>query len=230
MRIDVVLATRLGTGPADRVRLARMRAAGRAGVDIRVRIPDGAPTSITTAQQDARATPGVLAEILAAESDGADAVVVNCTADTGVRQARDLVSIPVVGVSESAFHLAAQLGDRFSVLTFAERIAPRFRSMARRWGMRRKLASVRSVETPLEEIADFEALGRSLLTQAELCLREDGAELIVLGCTDFENAADLLRDGLAEAGRPVPVLCPFELGMHQAAAMVDMHLGRRRRH
>lgn len=226
MRIDVVLATRLGTGPADDLRLERMRATGRPGVDIRIRIPDGAPTSITTPAEDARAAPGVIAEILAAEANGAEAVVVNCTADTGVKRARALAAIPVVGVSESAFHLAAQLGGRFSVLTFAERIAPRFRSMARRWGMARRLASVRSVEMPLEEIDDFAVLGTALLAAAETCLREDGADLIVLGCTDFENAAGIVRDGLAERGYAVPVLCPFELGMHQAASLLDMGLSR----
>ena len=221
MRIDVVLATSLGDGPADAVRRARMLVAARPGTELRIRIPAGAPTSITTSAEDAAATPGVLSEIAAAENDGADAVIVNCTADTGVVEARKRVAIPVIGVSETAFHRAAELSERFSVLTFAERIAPRFEAMAVRWGMADRLASVRSVEMPLEEIDDFGLLAAALLDQAAACVLQDGAQVVVLGCTDFENAAGLVEEGLAARGIGVPLLRPYDLGLREAEMLVD---------
>ena len=200
-----------------------MLAAARPGTNLRIRIPAGAPTSITTSAEDARATPGVLSEIDAAEAEGAEAVIVNCTADTGVEEARRRVAIPVIGVSETAFHRAAQLAERFSVLTFAARIAPRFEAMAVRWGMAGRLASVRSVEMPLEDIEDFGLLAAALLDQADACVRKDGARVVVLGCTDFENAADLVEDGLAARGMRVPLLRPYDLGLREAERLVESH-------
>jgi allantoin racemase len=224
MRIDVVQATVPASGSLDPVRMKAIVGAGRAGTNIRVRLPKGAPTSITGTYDDAMAVPGVLAEIRAAAEEGADAVVVNCTADTGVDAAREAVTIPVVAVSQAALSLAAQLSDGFSVLTFAARIAPRFEAMAHRWGMAHRLKSVRSVETPLEDIADHGLLAEHLAREAELCIREDGAHAIILGCTDFELAADAMARHLQSRDIVIPLLRPFAIGVHLAEDLVAMRL------
>jgi allantoin racemase len=224
MRIDVVHANTPASGALTKERENSIRGAGAAGTEIRIRLPAHAPTSITCEYDDARAGPGVLDQVLAAACEGADAVVINCTADTAVTAAREIVGIPVVGVSESSFYVAAQLADRFSVLTFAMTIAPRFEAMAQRWGMPRRLASVRSVETPLEEITDRAELARQLTQAAAECIRSDGAHLIILGCTDFELAAEAIASGLEREGLAVPLLCPFALGVRQAEMLVGLGL------
>ncbi len=224
MRIDVIQATVPAAGALDPGRLRAIEQAGRPGTQITVRLPKGAPTSITSTYDDAMATPGVLAEIRAAAQEGAKAAVVNCTADTGVEAAREAVGIPVVAVSQAAFSLAAQLSDSFSVLTFAARIAPRFEAMARRWGMAHKLMSVRSVETPLETIDDHEALAKDLAREAELCVRQDGAHAIILGCTDFELAADAMAKHLKGRDIVIPLLRPFAIGVYLAEDLAAMRL------
>ncbi|MDX2007636.1 MAG: hypothetical protein SFU83_20540 [Meiothermus sp.] len=40
-----------------------------------------------------------------------DAVIVDCTSDVGVREARALVNIPVVGAGEASLRLSQQQGD-----------------------------------------------------------------------------------------------------------------------
>lgn len=69
------------------------------------------PLTIRTAEDEAIATPGVVAKIVQAEQDGIDAVIVDCTSDVGVREARALVNIPVVGAGEASLRLAQQQGD-----------------------------------------------------------------------------------------------------------------------
>ena len=118
MRIDVIHANAPASGKLDEARASSIRAAGAPGTEIAIRLPHHAPTSITSQYDDARAAPSVLEQVLAAAREGADALVINCTADTAVEAAREAVAIPVVGVSEAALHLAAQLADTFSVLTF----------------------------------------------------------------------------------------------------------------
>jgi allantoin racemase len=90
--------------------------------------------------------------------------------------------------------------------------------------MPRRLASVRSVETPLEEITDRAELARQLTQAAAECIRSDGAHLIILGCTDFELAAEAIASGLEREGLAVPLLCPFALGVRQAEMLVGLGL------
>lgn len=228
MRIDVVQANRPSGGvlpPAE----AAIRRTASPGTRIEFRIPDSGPSSIASAYEDALATPRVLEAARAAEADGADAVVINCTADTGVAAAREALSIPVVGVSEASFHLAAQLAHRFSVLTFAERIGARFRAMAAEWGMAGRLASVRSVEQPLEGLAEAGSLAGDLAAAAAIAIRTDGAQLLILGCTDFELAGPALADRLRDAGLTVPLLRPFAIGLAQAETLVALGVSHSKR-
>lgn len=224
MRIDVIQAAVPNNGKIDKVRREAIEKAAMPETRIVIRIPEGQPTSIASAYENVIAIPGVLAEAQAAESEGADAVVINCTADTGIEVAREILSIPVVAVSEGAFHLAAQLSERFSVLTFAERIAPRFRAMASKWGMADRLRSVRSVEIPLREMDNTSALATALARKAKRCVDDDDAHLIILGCTEFEMAASATADLLGSEGVHVPLLKPFEIGLRQAESLIAMGL------
>jgi len=228
MRIDVIQANRPPRGRLEPERIAAIEAAASPGTRIVIRVPSEGPTSITTPEEDAAAAPNVLALIRAAAGEGADAVVVNCTADTAVAAARGAVPIPVIGVSEASFRLAAQLVGRFSVLTFAARIAPRFQEMARLWGVPERLASVRSVEMPLEAPRDEASLSAALAAASEACITDDGAEAVILGCTDFELAAPAVAAGLQARGLTPPLLRPYAIGLHLAEGMVRMGLGRRR--
>ena len=224
MRIDVIQAAVPKEGRIDKVRREAIEKIGGPGTRIVIRIPQGQPTSIASAYENVIAMPGVLTEAQAAEAEGADAVVINCTADTGIEVVRELLSIPVVAVSEGAFHLAAQLSERFSVLTFTARIAPRFRAMASKWGMAGRLRSVRSVEIPLRGIGNYSELATALARMAKRCVDDDDAHLIILGCTEFEMAAGATADLLESEGIHVPLLKPFEIGLRQAESLVAMGL------
>ncbi len=57
----------------------------------------------------------LLTAVRQAESDGFDAVVIGCSGDPGLQEAKVLVSIPVTGPFEAAAHTAAAFG-RFGVL------------------------------------------------------------------------------------------------------------------
>jgi allantoin racemase len=229
MRIDVIQANRPARGRLSPEREAAIRRTSLTGATVVIHVPDGGPRSIASAYEDALAAPHVIRLARLAEAEGADAVVVNCTADTGIEAAREALAIPVVGVSEAAFHLAAQLCHRFSVLTFAARIAPRFRAMAGRFGLADRLASVRSVELPLETLPDPDRLADDLASMAAQAIREDGAEAIILGCTDFELAAGEAGARLAAAGMEVPLLKPYDIGLHLAESLVSMRLTQSKR-
>ena len=50
---------------------------------------------------------------MTAERDGLDAISIGCDLDTGLKLARSLVDIPVVGITETSMLTSCSLGKRF---------------------------------------------------------------------------------------------------------------------
>jgi 2'-5' RNA ligase len=80
------------------VDLVRLR---RAGVEVSYRCTGDGPASIRTEADVIAAAPHVVRTVIEAARDGFDAVIVDCTDDPGVTEARDAVPIPVVGAGEA---------------------------------------------------------------------------------------------------------------------------------
>ena len=80
---------------ADLARLARP------GVELAYRCTGAGPAEIHTAREARAAAPFVVQTIVDAAREGFDAVIVDCTADPGVADAREMVTIPVVGAGEA---------------------------------------------------------------------------------------------------------------------------------
>jgi allantoin racemase len=90
----------------------------------------------------------VALELLAKHAPGCDVAVVAAFADPGVGGARELLSIPVIGMAEAAMLTACMLGRRFSIVTFATAIRPWFRECVEYNGLSGRLASIRSATSP----------------------------------------------------------------------------------
>lgn len=80
---------------ADLARLARP------GVELTYRCTGVGPTEIRTAHDARAAAPFVVQTIIDAAREGFDAIIVDCIADPGVAQAREVVDIPVFGAGEA---------------------------------------------------------------------------------------------------------------------------------
>jgi len=91
-----------GEVAADLARLARP------GIGLEYRCTGGGPASIRDSADALAAAPFVVRTVQAAEHEGFDAVIVDCTDDPGVAMARAAVSIPVIGPGEA---MAAAIAD-----------------------------------------------------------------------------------------------------------------------
>ncbi len=197
--------------------------AARSGTQVSVVSLDWGTASIECYRDEALAVPDILAKVLQAEGEGADAVIIDCMDDPGLYAARELVSIPVVAPAEASMHLAAMLGHRFSVLTTLERDISMVEDQAARYGLSAKLASVRALNIPVLALSDDgEATLRVLIEVSEQAVREDGAHIIIPGCTGLAGLAPRVQTGLAERGCEVPVLDPPSVAMKLAESLVDL--------
>ena len=97
--------------------------------------PADGPASIEGPYDEAFALPGLIRTALAAEWDGADAVVVACFDDPGLEPLRAALRVPVVGIVEASLHAAASIADRMAVVTTTTRSLARIRELAHRYGV-----------------------------------------------------------------------------------------------
>ena len=198
----------------------QLRAVARPDVDGVVVNPEGAPAAVESAQDEAQAIPPTLELVRSAEGQGFDAVIIACFSDPGLDAAREATTIPVLGIQESAMHLAAQLGDRFSVFTTLDRRVPVRHHAALRAGLERRLASCPVLDLPvLDTVTDRERVVNLLLRAGRQAVEEDGAEVLILGCAGLGDLAPRVQQILG-----VPVIDPNAAALKLAESLVDLGL------
>lgn len=187
------------------------------------------PGSIESEFEAAMSVPGTLLEVARAEREGVDAIIIDCMGDPGLRPAREISGMLVIGPCQTGMHVASMLGHKFSVITVMRRLIPSFENTAALCGLSSKLASVRSVDIPVLDLeADLVATARRLVEEGRKAVEEDGAEALIFGCTGLMGCAVGLREGLLAEGLDVPVIDPIPTAVSIAAGLVRAGLSQSR--
>ncbi|ACG78848.1 Asp/Glu racemase [Phenylobacterium zucineum HLK1] len=188
------------------------------------------PASIECEYDELVAGPETVAAAIRAQNDGADAIVVVCMGDPALHAVREAVSVPVLGIGETAMHYAAMLGHKFSILCTLDRRRSYYVDKARQYGLDSKLASVRTVNTPVLAIEDDHASTLDRLVEAAaVAIIQDGADVIVLGCGCFKDMDRMMEERLAARGLAVPVIDSPPLTVLTAAALARTRLSHSKR-
>lgn len=217
MRI-LVVNPNTSASMTDRVRRELEAVRGRE-TELTVVNPTDGPAAIESAGDEALAIPPML-ELIRNAAPCHDAVIIACFSDPGLDEAREIVSIPVVGIEESSLHLAAQLGRRFTILTSRAARVPAKVEHVERLGLSSRLASVRPLEMGVLEMdADPDRAVARILEVGSAAVREDGAEVIVLGCAGLAGHAAALGPVLG-----VAVVDPSPVALATAEMLVRLHL------
>ncbi|MBP1927352.1 allantoin racemase [Sedimentibacter acidaminivorans] len=140
---------------------------------------EGAPKFIDTYQDQSLAAPGML-EIVKKYRDEVDAFIVACHCDPNLDLLKEITSKPVVGIGEASMKLASMLGHRFSVISTSQHSVPNKQALIRKYHLEGCLASVRYPRKEFEGCNCNEE--QIYLETSKDAIREDMAEVIVLGC------------------------------------------------
>lgn len=158
-----------------------------------------------------------------AEQEGYDAICLNSMSDSGLAALRSRLSIPVTGPGRSSFHLAADLGRKFSVVTMWPRWNWIYDKLAQDTGLSAKLASVRNIGVrpdTQELLAGKEDFVFGLLEeQCRRAIDEDDAHVIILGSTTMHQSHQHLSERLE-----VPVINPGLVAYKQCEMLLDLGL------
>ncbi len=211
---------------------AAARAVAAPGVHITATQSLHGPVSIEGFVDDALAVPGLLLALSNLEHLGqtnralqpvsplnegdhgpVDAYVIACFDDTGLDACRCLTDAPVIGIGQAAFHAAALLGGRFSVVTTLSRSVQVIEHNLQRYGLAAACVRVHASDVPVLALEDpaSDARARINATIAQ-AIAQDDCRAIVLGCAGM---ADLALDLSVHHGVPVIDGVAAAVGMAQ---------------
>jgi len=171
----------------------------------------------------------VVDRVIKAEQNHYDAVIIGCYCDPGLREARGVVDIPVIGLSEASMSVAKMIGGRFAVVTVWESYVPIMEKNIRLYGLEKGAITHRPVRYFNMDwsklIGAIEGDGSDLLAefqeQAISCI-EDGADVIIAGCGYLGPILTLL-DYRVVGDTKVPVIDCGSVGITTAESMARLH-------
>ena len=164
------------------------------------------------------------AQVAAEECANFDAVVVAAFGDPGLAGLRELLPVPVTGMTEAALASAHLLGHRISIIAISQRIQAWYREVVESYGFGSRLASIRALDRPLSAIGGVqEEHAQALQALAERAVSEDGAEVIILAGAPLAGLARSLHgrlrvpvvDGVSSAVRHAETLVALKPGQAQ---------------
>lgn len=192
----------------------------RADTNLTVVCPQRGPETIESAYDEAHAILPTLDLVKRANQEGYDAIILACFSDPGLEAAKEISTIPVIGIEESSLHMAAMLGARFSIMTPRRERIPSKREHVHMRGLNHFLASVRSIDLSVADTdADPERTKQRIFEVAGKAVEEDGAEVVILGCGGMAGYASEIEEKLN-----IKVIDPTAVALKVAEAMVDLQL------
>src|SRR5260221_11751376 len=128
----------------------------------------------------------VIENAIEAQRSGCDAMLIGNIADPGLREVRELLTIPVLGLCETALHLACIMGGRFGLVTLNDKFTERVLENVARAGLSSRLAAVVKLGTahlPSMDAAFHEAAARdefaARFTEAARSASAQGADVLI---------------------------------------------------
>jgi len=141
------------------------------------------PRTIESAYEESLVAEGVLERVIEGNRNGFDAIIIACYGDPHLDSAKEISDIPVFGIAEASMHIACLLGYKFSIVTVLERARPIFEELVKRTGLEEKCASIKTTNLSVADLEKDPGITlKALIEASSLAVKEDGAEVICLGC------------------------------------------------
>ena len=159
-----------------------------------------------------------VAELAGTHVDGHDALVIAAFGDPGLLAMREVLDIPVVGLTESAVLAACALGQRFSIIAISKRIAAWYEETVASYGLAGRLASIRTLDQTIHDIGAVQKHHAQALKA--LCMQaitEDRADVLIIAGAPLAGLARTIEPEI-----PVPVIDGVSCAIRQAESLVKL--------
>lgn len=203
--------------------LVAARAAARPGTELLAVTGTFGPVVIASRAENALAQHCVLS-LAAQHASGCDAVVLAVSLDTALWACRELLDVPVLGMTEAGLLVGATVATKIGVLTYGRRMGPFYRELVESYGLRERLAAVATIDVePQQSFSDPAAAEAAVLAGARRLVEHDGAEAVVLAGAAMAAMAARLQPQL-----PVPLLDGVGCAVALAESLAGLRLPKAR--
>ena len=187
-------------------------------------LPEG-PASIESEYDEIIAGPAIC-RIVLERAGNVNGILIDCFVDPAIDAARELsLDVPILGAGGASLAYAAQLGERISIITVVDSVARMIWRRALRNGMQDHLTPLRHIAVPVLDTTDRHRLVELISAQAIESIKNDGADVILLGCTGLRSLAQDVGVKVNEIlSRQVPVLDPAITALKMLESMVALGL------
>ena len=145
------------------------------------------------------------------------AFVIACYSDPGLFSVREVTKKPVLGIAECGILTAMTLGSKFGVIAILQKSIPRHLRYMAAMGVMDRCAGELPVDLPVLELADEKKTFGRMVTVGKK-LREQGADVVVMGCAGMARYRDGLQQELG-----VPVVEPTQAAVSMAIGRVRVN-------
>jgi len=177
------------------------------------------PEAIQSEYDEAIAAAHVLKEVSKSRSPNCDAIIIYCFSDPALYGAREISSIPVLGIGESSQLFAMSLADRCGIITTLDQSVSRIRRKISSRGFSNRFPSIRPLGIPVLEYDRKEKVTQRALDVASHMVEQDGIEALILGCGSLFGVKELIQQELM-----IPVVEPGTAALKHAEALVVLGL------
>ena len=154
-------------------------------------------------------------ELAAAHGRDADAIVLAVSFDSGLFGIREVMPVPVVGMTEAACLTACDLGGKFALMTFGDRAGPIYAELVDQYGLGPRFHGVYSLGTMSpDQLRDPRLVGDRVIDGAHVLARE-GAEAVVMAGAVFAGLPRQLGDTA-----PIPLVDGIAAGVKMAEMLI----------
>jgi allantoin racemase len=176
---------------------------------------------VSTEAEDEIAGHAVL-DALAANFAGHDAAILAISFDTARRGARQIVPIPVIGMTEASLLTACLLGRRFGLISFGQSSRAMYLDLVQRAGLSQRMVALETIELTSSATYLREGAQDAAVIEASARLVAAGADAVVVAGAAVAGIAHRLRAQLS-----VPLLDGIACAVGQAETLVRLGLRQR---
>ena len=166
---------------------------------------------------------GVLNKIMQAADQGYDAVAIGCFLDPAMQEAREVVSIPVIGLGETSMLMACMYGYKFSGIAFHAKQAQYYDRKAFEYGLAARHIPFGNLGIDFTQVqgafTDPKEMTENFLKESRR-LAAQGAEVILAACATVN--AIIRRENITEVDGALIMDCNAVL-LKTAEAVAELH-------
>ena len=191
----------------------------RPGTSIEIVHLNQGPEAIQSEYDEANATPFILQEVTRSAQTHDDAIIIYCFSDPALSAAREISTIPVLGIGESSQLFAMGLADRIGILATVDQTIPKIRRKLGARGFSSRFPSIRALNIPVLDYQNHKKVLKKALEVAAPMVKIEGAEALILGCGSLLQIRERLQEALA-----IPVIVPGEVTLKHAETLLELGL------